>query len=369
MHTENTFKLNYSLILPAFIYGLVVRIRNLLFNWGVLPSEEYQVPVICVGNLSAGGTGKTPHTEYLIRLLKQKYRVAVLSRGYKRLSKGYLLAGDADTARTLGDEPYQMKRKFPDVLIAVDRNRRRGIQNLLGLPDDRRPEVILLDDAFQHRYVTPSFSILLTDYHRLYYKDRLLPVGFLREARSSMSRANMIVVTKCEEDLRPIDFRVIAGEMKLLPYQHLYFTRIRYGETEPVFPLQTESATANNYLNAENEVLLLAGIASPALFIEEAERRFGQVYPMIFPDHHAFDKQDIRKIKDQFNRLNSPDKFILVTEKDAARLLHNPFFPNEWKHRTYYLPIAIDFCTKTTLSFDDCITKHIVTFQRNNIFH
>ncbi|MDR2809483.1 MAG: tetraacyldisaccharide 4'-kinase [Tannerellaceae bacterium] len=369
MSTEKPFKLRYSLILPALIYRLIVGIRNLLFNWGILPSEEYQVPVISIGNLSLGGTGKTPHTEYLIRLLKEKYRVAVLSRGYKRRTNGFLLAGDTDTALTIGDEPFQMKRKFPDVLIAVDGNRRRGIQNLLELPEHQKPEIILLDDAFQHRYVIPSFSILLTDYNRLYYKDQLFPFGFLREPKSNMHRANMIIVTKCEEDLHPIDFRVIVGEMKLFPYQHLYFTRITYGETEPVFPLRTESATAGNYLNAENEALLLSGIASPALFIQEAERRFRKVHPMLFPDHHVFDKQDIRKIKETFNRLNSPDKFILVTEKDAARILHNPFFPDEWKQLTYYLPIRIDFCTKTTLSFDDCIRKHIITFQQNNIFH
>jgi tetraacyldisaccharide 4'-kinase len=369
MPAERTFKLRYPLILPALVYGLVVGVRNLLFNWGILPSEEYQVPVISVGNLSIGGTGKTPHTEYLIKLLKQKYRIAVLSRGYKRRSKGFLLAGDAETALTIGDEPYQMKRKFPDVLIAVDGNRRRGIENLLGLPERLRPEVILLDDAFQHRYVSPSFSILLTDYHRLFYKDQLLPVGFLREPKSHMHRANLVIVTKCEEDLRPIDFRVIESEMKLQPYQHIYYTRILYGKAQPVFAVHTGHAIAGNFLNADNEVLLLAGVASPALFVREAEKRFTKVVPMLFADHHTFDKQDIRKIKEAFDRLDSPDKFILVTEKDAARLLHNPFVPDEWKRLLYYLPISIDFCTETALSFDACIHNHIITFQRNNIFH
>jgi tetraacyldisaccharide 4'-kinase len=369
MLTEKTFTLRYPLAPLSVLYGLTVGIRNLLFNWGILPSKEYGVPVICIGNLSIGGTGKTPHTEYLIRLLKQQYKVGVLSRGYKRETKGFLLAGEADTAQTIGDEPYQMKCKFPDILIAVDSNRQRGIQTMLALPEDRKPDIILLDDAFQHRYVTPSLSVLLTDYNRLYYKDKLLPFGFLREPKSNMHRAHVIIVTKCEEGLRPIDFRIIADEMKLLPYQHLYFTRIVYGKTAPVFPDRTEHATAGNYLNADNEVLLLAGIASPTLFIEEAERRFKKVCPMLFPDHHAFNKQDIRKIKDMFNRLDSPDKFILVTEKDAARLRHNSFFPDEWKRVTYYLPITVDFCTETTLSFDDCIKNHIITFQRSNIFH
>jgi tetraacyldisaccharide 4'-kinase len=339
----------------------------LLFNWNILAREEYPVPVISVGNLSIGGTGKTPHTEYLIRLLKPTYKLGILSRGYKRRTKGFLLAGDNDTARTIGDEPYQMKRKFPDILVAVDNNRRRGIRNMLALPNDLKPDVILLDDAFQHRYVIPSFSILLTDYNRLYYKDKLLPFGLLRESKSNIYRADAIIVSKCEKDLYPIDFRIIADEMKLQPYQHLYFTRITYGKTEPVFP-DTDTTAAGNYLNADNEVLLLAGIASPALFIKEAERRFKKVVPLIFPDHHVFDKQDIRKINATFARLDSPDKFILVTEKDAARLLHNPFIPDEWKRVIYYLPVAIDFCTETVLSFDDCIRNHIITFQRNNIF-
>ncbi|MDR1555764.1 MAG: tetraacyldisaccharide 4'-kinase [Tannerellaceae bacterium] len=360
----------HCLLAPlSIIYGLITGARNLLFNWGILPSEEYQVPVISLGNLSAGGTGKTPHTEYLIRLLKQKYKTGVLSRGYKRRTKGFLLAGNNETALTIGDEPYQMKRKFPDILIAVDSNRRRGIRNLLALPDGQRPDIILLDDAFQHRYVTPSFSVLLTDYNRLYYKDKLLPWGALRESKGNMHRADVIIVSKCGEGLRPIDFRIIESEMKLQPYQHLYFTRIRYGKTEPVFPVHTDNATAGNYLNADNEVLLLAGIASPTLFIQEAEKRFPKVLPVLFPDHHTFDRQDIRKIKEMFNRLDSPDKFILVTEKDAARLLHNPFIPDEWKGLIYYLPISIDFCTETVLSFDKCIENHIITFQRNNIFH
>ena len=360
----------YHLLAPlSLVYGLITGVRNLLFNWGVLPSEEYQVPVISLGNLSTGGTGKTPHTEYLVGLLKPKYKPGILSRGYKRHTKGFLLAGEQDTALTIGDEPYQMKRKFPDVVIAVDNNRRRGIRNMLALPDAQRPDVILLDDAFQHRYVTPSFSILLTDYNRLFYKDRLLPWGLLRESRANMRRADALIVSKCGNDLRPIDFRIIESEMKLQPYQHIYFTRITYGKTLPVFPACTDKATAGNFLNADNEVLLLAGVASPAPFIREAERRFPKVIPMLFPDHHIFDKQDIRKIKGMFDRLDSPDKFILVTEKDAVRLLHNPFVPDEWKRIIYYLPISGDFCTETTLSFNDYIHNHIVTFQRNNIFH
>lgn len=178
-YANSEMRLHRRLAPFSFLYGIGVGLRNMLFDWNVLPSEHFPIPVICIGNLSVGGTGKTPHTEYLIRLLKTKYRVAVLSRGYKRRSSGFVLATATTSARDLGDEPYQMKHKFPDVQVAVDTDRRRGIRNLLRLPEEERPEIILLDDAFQHRYVSPSFSIVLTDVHRLFYEDRLLPVGLL----------------------------------------------------------------------------------------------------------------------------------------------------------------------------------------------
>ena len=174
----------------AWLYGAVTSLRNRLFDWGWLPSERFPLPVICVGNLSVGGTGKTPHTEYLVRLLSPKHRVAVLSRGYKRETKGYRLATTKSSSSEIGDEPYQIKRKFPEITVAVDSDRRRGIANLLALPERERPEVILLDDAFQHRYVRPSLNIVLTDYHRPYFVDALMPDGRLRETRGGIRRAS-----------------------------------------------------------------------------------------------------------------------------------------------------------------------------------
>ncbi|GHT29475.1 tetraacyldisaccharide 4'-kinase [Bacteroidia bacterium] len=368
MSSGNAFKLNYLLAPLAPLYGLGASVRNLLFNWGILSSTEYQVPVISIGNLAVGGTGKTPHTEYLVRLLKDDYRVAVLSRGYKRSTKGFVLADENSTAQTIGDEAYQVKNKFPDLVVAVDGNRRRGIQNLLALPDGQKPEVILLDDAFQHRYVTPSLSILLTDYNRLFYKDYLLPYGRLREWSRGMHRADGIVVTKCPDTLRPIDFRIIESEMGLLPHQHLYFTRVEYGQLRPVFP-SSLNRRIDNFFDSDNEALLVAGIASPELFIKEAEKRYCSVTPILFPDHHVFEKQDIRKISDAFARLKGTEKFVLVTEKDAARLSNNPFVPEEWKEVLFYLPITIEFCTESVLPFDDWVKNHIITFKRNNIFH
>ena len=201
-------KINHWLIPVSWLYGLGVEIRNKLFDWGILPAEEFDIPVISVGNLAVGGTGKTPHIEYLIELLGHKYHIAVLRRGYKRKSRGFILADDKSTAREIGDEPYQIKRKYPNITVAVDANRRRGIKQLKKqIPDI---DVILLDDAFQHRYVTPLSSIVLTDYNRALHLDKLLPAGRLRESRHELSRANMVIVTKCPIDMKPIEYNIIS---------------------------------------------------------------------------------------------------------------------------------------------------------------
>lgn len=355
----------YTLLSPiSFLYGLGVRFRNQLFDWGLLPSQSYSVPIICVGNLAVGGTGKTPHTEYIIRLLKNDYRIAVLSRGYKRKTSGFILANNQSTSSEIGDEPYQMKRKFPDILVAVDADRRRGIRYLQALPKEQRPEIVLLDDAYQHRYVTPSLSIVLTDYHRLFYNDKLLPVGLLREPISGIRRADMVIVTKCEEGMKPIEYRIIEENLKLLAHQSVHFTHIAYGEIEPVFASQAKPITRKD-IRKDDDLLVLTGIASPRGFIEKADELSEKVTPLIFPDHHDFGKSDIRRIKNIFDQMRSPGKRILTTEKDAVRLLDNPHIPEEWKTCIYYLPITIEFCLEK--SFDNEIRKYITTFQRDHI--
>lgn len=367
MQADNPIQLNNFLSPFSFFYGMGVRLRNQLFDWGFLPTEQYPIPVICIGNLTAGGTGKTPHTEYIIQILLQCYNVAVLSRGYKRKTSGYLLATSKNTSREIGDEPYQIKRKFPELLVAVDSDRRRGIRNLLALPEEKRPEVILLDDAFQHRYVTPSLTIVLTDYRRLFYYDKLLPVGRLREPITGIRRADVVIVTKCDDDLKPIEFRIIEENMKLLAHQQLFFTQIAYADIVPVFPEEVASPRQLCDIKKDDDILLLAGIASPVHFIKEVERYSNKVISLIFPDHHAFRKQDIRKIKERFDKMDSSKKIILVTEKDAARLQNNPLVPIEWKQVLYYLPITINFSADKGKPFDEMIKKHIVTIQRNSI--
>ena len=218
----------------ALCYGFAVRLRNLCFGLGILPSETYPIAVISVGNLSAGGAGKTPLVEYLVRLLSPRYRVAVLSRGYRRKTKGYVLASASSTAREIGDEPSQIKRKYPSVTVAVDGHRRRGMRRLLALPEAERPQVVVLDDAFQHRYVRPSLSILVTDSHRLFTRDRLLPVGTLREPRSGVRRADMVVVTKCDPAMKPIESRIIEDELRIDTSRPRFFTSIAYRRLEGV---------------------------------------------------------------------------------------------------------------------------------------
>ena len=251
-------KINDWLLPLSWLYGVGVGVRNHLFDLGVLPQQEFSIPVIDVGNITVGGSGKTPHVEYLIRLLHDKMKVGVLSRGYKRKSRGYVLADNDTPMRTIGDEPFQMKRKFPDVYVAVDKNRREGIQRLTDDEATSDVDVILLDDAYQHRYVKPGINILLVDYHRLIIYDKLLPAGRLREPMKGKNRADIVIVTKCPKDLKPMEFRVLTKALDLFPYQALFFTRIDYDELAPVFPEAVSLPT----LSSAN-TLLLTGIASP----------------------------------------------------------------------------------------------------------
>ena len=261
MRTEGDFiKINEWLLPLSWLYGLGVKFRNMLFEVGILQSRSFDVPVISVGNITVGGTGKTPHVEYLISLLKDKVKVAVLSRGYKRKTRGFVIADENATAKTVGDEPLQMKRKFgDDITVAVDRNRCHGIDKLTGNDSTGDIDVVLLDDAFQHRYVTPGINILLVDYHRLIIYDKLLPAGRLREPLNGKNRADIVIVTKCPHDLKPMEYRVITKAMDLFPFQRLYFTRLDYKDLTPVFggkemPLDR--------ISHDEHILLLTGIAT-----------------------------------------------------------------------------------------------------------
>lgn len=360
----------------SWVYGLITDLRNKLFDWKILSSEEFTLPVISVGNITVGGTGKTPFSEYLIRLLKDEQHVAFLSRGYKRKTHGYVLADTNSTARIIGDEPRQIKRKFPDVHVAVDAKRRRGIHHLCDDAATSNTEVVLLDDAYQHRQVTPGVNILLVDYNRMPNEDRLLPNGRLREAFHNRDRAHIIVVTKCPEDIRPIDFRIIQNHLELRPYQRLYFSICRYGLLRPILSdnphddPQAESPDSRSLsnLSKDTSILLVTGIARPQPIVEELKKHTDNVVTMSFPDHHDFRSRDIKRIDKAFSAITATDKMIITTEKDAVRLIDNPK-ADALKPYIYVLPIEIEFLRDQAESFNNYIISYVRKNSRNSIVH
>jgi tetraacyldisaccharide 4'-kinase len=364
---KRNFKINKILIPLSWLYGLGVGIRNKLFDWGIFPTEEFSVPVISIGNITVGGTGKTPHTEYLIRLLSKKYGIAVLSRGYKRKTKGFVLADERTNSSAIGDEPLQMYRKFPGVLVAADSNRRRGIKKLLALPENRKPEVILLDDAFQHRYVTPSLSILLINFNRLIDDDYLLPAGRLREPAKNKSRADIIIYTKCPKDFGADPKDCYPAPEIDFPGKLLFSSTYDYKSLLPVFP-------ENNPIRKESierlkkesyAFLLLAGFANPDDLIRHLENYTSDLHTLIFPDHHHFKNIDIDKITETFGRITNDKKIIITSEKDAVRLADNPHFPEKLKDFMYYLPIEVVINQEEL--FIQKIEEHVATFKRNRV--
>ena len=355
-------KINRWLQPLSWFYSLGVRFRNTLFETGFLKSRSFSIPVISVGNITVGGTGKTPHVEYLIRLLQDHSRVAVLSRGYKRKSHGFQIANESSTARTIGDEPFQMKQKFPKVIIAVDKNRVHGIEALNQKYQDI--DVILLDDAFQHRYVKPGINILLVDYHRLIIYDTLLPAGRLREPLTGKNRADMVIITKCPKDLKPMEYRVITKAMDLYPYQQIFFTTLEYGELTPLF--KKEAPTVNLDKLKDHNVLLLTGIASPRQMKEDLTPVVSKLSMLSFPDHHAFSQKDIEQISSEFAKLPSP-KCIITTEKDAARIIGLEGLSNEIKENIYILPVRIKFMLNQEEKFNENIIGYVRKNSRNSI--
>ncbi|MDE7412525.1 MAG: tetraacyldisaccharide 4'-kinase [Muribaculaceae bacterium] len=332
--------MTYLLKPLSWLYGGVTGLRNWLFDHGVLPQEEFEIPVVSVGNITVGGTGKTPHVEYILANLSIDYKVAVLSRGYKRKTKGFVLANSLSTPQSVGDEPLQIYKKFgKNVKVAVCENRRKGIKELLKeFPD---LELIILDDAFQHRYVKPKVSILLMDFHRPIYEDNLLPLGRLRESIGQVGRADMVIVTKCPEELPPLEYRLVTKKLDLMPYQSLYFSRYSYGALVPVFQDDDPYNVSLSTLSRKDGVFLVTGIANPRPLVRHLRRYEFKVKVAHFGDHHDFSRDDINIIKERFNTLTGERKIIVTTEKDAMRLMYNPYFPPELKKVIYYIPVNV----------------------------
>ena len=356
-------KINRWLRPLSFLYGLGVELRSQLFELNILKSRSFTTPVISVGNITVGGTGKTPHVEYLVRLLSKEAKVAVLSRGYKRKTHGYLLADKDSTMRDIGDEPYQMKLKFPNIEVAVDAIRCEGIDHLINDEQTKDTDVIILDDAYQHRYVKPGINILLVDYHRLIIYDELLPSGRLREPIESKKRADIVIITKCPDSLNPIDYRVLTKAMKLYAYQSLFFTSLHYGAPYLLFGGdETRVPKKQN-----SDVLLLTGIASPEQMIDDVQPNVKSLKPLTFPDHHAFSPRDIEKINNAFAAMPQESRVILTTEKDAARLRNVSGLSEDVKQRLLVLPVEVKFMLDGEEIFNDKIKSYVRKNSRNSI--
>lgn len=325
----------------AILYGLITSIRNFLFDKAILKSYSFDLPIIAVGNLSVGGTGKTPQIEYLIRLLSKNYKIATLSRGYKRQSKGFILADANSNAVILGDEPFQFYQKFRNIQVAVDANRKNGIEQLLF--QSKRPEVILLDDAFQHRKVKAGFYILLTSYGDLYSDDLMLPTGNLRECRSGAKRANVIIVTKCPSNLSAEEQNEIKNKLKLYGNQELYFTYIDYDDC--IFSENRKMKV--DEIQAVDKILV-AGIAKPEPFFDFLQGTNEAC--LSFPDHHNFTDNDILEIKNK-----AKNNIVITTEKDFVRLKGS--LPSE---QLFYLPIKSSFLSGSE-NFNKTIIDYVGT--------
>jgi tetraacyldisaccharide 4'-kinase len=347
--------------LLSLFYGIVSAIRNELFDLKILPSREFDLPIISIGNITVGGTGKTPHTEYIAQLLKSGFKVAILSRGYKRKTRGFFIVESTSKVKQVGDEPLQIKLKFNSVTVAVDASRVRGIEKLLALPE--KPNVILLDDAFQHRYVTPGMNILLIDYNRLITKDSLLPYGRLRESASNKSRATIMIVTKCPAELKPIDERIITKELEVRPYQNLYFSTLEYGSLMPVFP---EDITLKSVVLVEGiTVLLVTGIANPSPLNEYLRHGSHDIHEMNFPDHHQYISKDLDRINVKFDSLPTVKKIIITTEKDMVRFRDLDTVPENIRKNMYYIPLKISFLNNAGKDFDRKILNYVKENKSN----
>ncbi len=343
----------------SLLYGLVVIIRNWCYDGGVLKSRSFKLPVISVGNLDVGGAGKSPMTEYLVRLLKDHYKLATLSRGYGRETKGYIGATALTTSSQVGDEPAQFKHKFPDITVAVCENRAEGIKQLI-----HGHNLIILDDAYQHRGVKPGLSILLFDYNRINEPHLLLPAGNMREPFSGRWRADIIVISKCPEQLPDDEKNAIAERIGPLPYQSLFFTAVSYRSFEDRAGNRT-----NTSIEADSTVFLLTGIANPKPLVQHLEKYMANIIHHNYPDHHRFSLKNISKLADEFSACNAQKKVIVTTEKDAQRLVGHELLPVLNTLPVLVLPIGVEFLDNSGPQFDQLVTKYVREYSANHLVH
>ena len=343
----------YLLLPISWLYGAAIWIRNKLYDKNILKSSSFNFPVICVGNLATGGTGKTPMTEFLVRFLKSHYKVATLSRGYKRKTTGFAIADEHTTALEIGDEPMQFHQKFPDVTIAVGEERVVAIPQLLH--EKPQTQVIILDDAFQHRQVKAGLNIMLTDCSNLYTRDLILPAGDLRDVRSSSKRADIIIVTKCKPQLDESEKKKIMEEIRPAVGQSVYFTTIHYGTSYHLFTKQEID------ISPEHGILLVCGIANPAPLKAFLTKNANSYDMLRYPDHHIFHSNDLIDIKKQFEKITAAKKIVLTTEKDAVRL--QKFEPELKDFPLYVVPIQHYFLFEEENKFTKQVSSFIESFS------
>ena len=337
-------------------YAWIMALRNIAFDRGAIKSHGTGIATICIGNITVGGTGKTPHTEYLAKILKERHRIAILSRGYGRKSKGYIKAGVETPAAMIGDEPAQIKNKFPGIDVCVCEKRVTGIRNILA--EDKEVEAILLDDAYQHRHVKAGLNILLTDYNRPLWQDCVMPFGRMREYESGIRRADIVIITKC--DGITAEERAWCKEyIKRTKEMPVFFTAMQYGS---IYRMSDRKEKPE--LKRESDVLLVTGIANPGPLKKEIEKRGARVHIMRYPDHHSFSDSDIREIAQTYNRLGT-DKTIITTEKDAARLQEHPALPEEIRKAVHIMPIEVVFLYGEEKMFNKTIYDYVTENSRN----
>jgi tetraacyldisaccharide 4'-kinase len=356
-----------SLFLYPFsiLYRIVTDIRNLFYNIGIFQSVEFNLPVICIGNITVGGTGKTPHAEYIIDLLRKSFKVALLSRGYKRRSKGFRIVSQSSSVTETGDEPLQVFLKFPDIIVAVDRDRVNGIRTIMK--EYPETEVIILDDGFQHRKIKAGLSILLIDYNNLITRDYLMPYGNLRENRSNRKRADVIIVSKSPETSSGADMEKITREVKWNERQKLFFTSILYMDLIPLFKSSVPEKPGLRQQNRENQgAVLVTGIASPRSFKTFLEKYFKEIIHLDFPDHHFFSEKDLAKISKAYKDLKSEKKLVITTEKDAVRLREFTIIDDSLKRSFYCIPVRVSILKEKKIEFDNTIIEYVRKNKRDN---
>lgn len=356
---------NVILFPISLIYSSITFLRNQFYDLGMLKSKQSTIPLINVGNLAAGGTGKTPHVELIISILKDKYQLAMLSRGYKRMTKGFVLADKDSNCSKTGDEPYQVYRKFPECIVAVDEKRIRAIEKLSKIAPNI--QAVVLDDAFQHRQISAGLSILLTCFDNLYVDDSHLPGGNLRENKHGAKRAHTIIVTKCPPEMKYSEMNFIESKLKPAKYQNLFFSTIEYGEIEPVFPEFCKHKITLSHINEEKTgILLVTGIAAPMPLLEKLKENTDTVDYLFFADHHFFQKKDILNIQRKFEKISTKEKIIIVTEKDAVRLADNIYITDKLKSQIYFIPVKVKILNNKEKEFIKTLTDYVTENSRNS---